>query len=84
MFINRNNIREKKNITFSTRWTKTMDNAINDLSDVMMISKQDLVLITISEYLVGKNKIIDDYREYRNDIKFDLYEKYCLGKSGDD
>lgn len=84
MFINRNNIRENKNITFSTRWTKTMDNAINDLSDVMMISKQDLVLITISEYLVGKNKIIDDYREYRNDIKFDLYEKYCLGKSGDD
>lgn len=37
-------MRKKKNITFSTRWTKTMDNAINDLSDVMMISKQDLVL----------------------------------------
>lgn len=34
-----NNICEKKNITFSTRWMKTMDNAINDLSDVMMISK---------------------------------------------
>lgn len=76
-------MREKKNITFSTRWTKTMDNAINDLSDVMMISKQDLVRIAISEYLVGKNKVIDDYREYRNDIKFDLYEQYCLGKSGD-
>lgn len=76
-------MREKKNITFSTRWTKTMDDAINDLSDVMMISKQDLVRIAISEYLVSKNKIIDDYREYRKDIKFDLYEQYCLGKSGD-
>lgn len=38
-----NKMRKKKNITFSTRWTKTMDNAINDLSDVMMINKQDLV-----------------------------------------
>lgn len=37
---------------------------------------------SISEYLVSKNKIIDDYREYRKDIKFDLYEQYCLGKSG--
>ena len=76
-------MREKKNITFSTRWTKTMDNAINDLSNVMMISKQDLVRIAISEYLVSKNKIIDDYREYRNNIKSDLYEQYYLGKSGD-
>lgn len=75
-------MKEKKSITFSTRWTKTMDNAINDLSDIMMISKQDLVRIAISEYLVGKNKVIDDYREYRNDVKFDLYEQYCLGKSG--
>ena len=49
----------------------------------MMISKQDLVRIAISEYLVSKNKIIDDYIEYRNDIKSDLYEQYYLGKSGD-
>ena len=38
--------------------------------------------MAIWEYLVGKNKIIDDYREYRNNIKFDLYEQYYLGKSG--
>ena len=61
-------MREKKNITFSTRWTKTMDKAINDLSNVMMISKQDLVRIAISEFLVSKNNIIDDYREFRNNI----------------
>ena len=29
-----NDMREKKDITFSTRWTKTMDNALNDLRDV--------------------------------------------------
>ena len=75
-------MREKKNITFSTRWTESMDNAINDLSDSMMISKQDLVRIAISEYLGAKNKVIQDYREYRNEIKFDLYEEYCLGKTG--
>lgn len=53
-----NKMRKKKNITFSTRWTKTMDNAINDLSDVMMISKQDLVLQPYLNIQLAKIKLL--------------------------
>ena len=53
-----NKMRKKKNITFSTRWTKTMDNAINDLSDVMMISKQDLVLQPYMNIQLAKIKLL--------------------------
>lgn len=73
-------MREKKNINFSTRWTESMDNAINDLSEAMMITKQDLVRIALSEYLTKQNSIIKDYREYMQDRQNYIYDDYVLGK----
>lgn len=66
-------MREKKNINFSTRWTESMDNAINDLSEAMMITKQDLVRVALSEYLTKQNSIIKDYREYMQDRQNYIY-----------
>lgn len=73
-------MREKKNINFSTRWTESMDNAINDLSEAMMITKQDLVRIALSEYLTKQNNIIKGYREYMQDRQNYIYDDYVLGK----
>lgn len=72
-------MREKKSINFSTRWTESMDNAINDLSEVMMITKQDLVRIALSEYLTKQNNIIEGYREYMQDRQNYIYDDYVLG-----
>lgn len=72
-------MREKKSINFSTRWTASMDDSINNLSEVMLITKQDLVRIALSEYIRKQDNIIKEYRDYRKNEGDYIYDSYHLG-----
>jgi len=68
--------KEKKSIPFSTRLTESMDMSINELSDVMMLTKHDIVRIALSEYLLKNKHLIDKNIEYKKDekVKYDTFE----------
>ena len=69
--------KEKKSIPFSTRLTESMDMSINELSDVMMLTKHDIVRIALSEYLLKNKYLIDKNIEYKKDEK-DEYDTFEL------
>ena len=70
--------REKKSIPFSTRFTESMDNAIEELSDVKMLTKHDIVRIALSEYLLNNKGLIDKNTEYKKDKSRLRYDDFDL------
>ena len=70
--------KEKKNIQFSTRFTESMDNAIEELSDVKMLTKHDIVRIALSEYLLNNKGLIDKNIEYKKDKSRLRYDDFDL------
>lgn len=54
-----------------------MDKALEELSDVKMLTKHDIVRIAISEYLLNYKALIDKNIEYKKDkskIRYDDFE----------
>lgn len=70
--------KEKKSIPFSTRFTESMDNAIEELSDVKMLTKHDIVRIALSEYLLNNKGLIDKNTEYKKDKSRLRYDDFDL------
>lgn len=69
--------KEKKSVAFSTRFTESMDKALEELSDVKMLTKHDIVRIALSEYLFNNKCLIDKNVEYKKDksrLKYDDYD----------
>lgn len=75
--------KEKKSIPFSTRLTESMDMSINELSDVMMLTKHDIMRIALSEYLLKNKHLIDKSIEYKKDekVKYDAFNLTNIGSS---
>lgn len=69
--------KEKKSIAFSTRLTESMDKALEELSDVKMLTKHDLVRVALSEYLLSNKYLIDSNKEYK-DNKSSRYDSFGL------
>lgn len=72
--------KEKKSVPFSTRWTETMDLRLEELSDVMMLTKQDIVRMALSEFLVKHMELIDSNIQYKKDSNNISYEGFELMK----
>lgn len=72
--------KEKKSVPFSTRWTETMDLRLEELSEVMMLTKQDIVRMALSEFLVKHRELIDSNIEYKEDPNNVRYKEFDLMK----
>lgn len=70
--------KEKKSIPFSTRFTESMDKALEELSDVKMLTKHDIVRIALSEYLLNNKWLIDKNIEYKKDKSRLRYDDFDL------
>lgn len=70
--------KEKKSIAFSTRFTESMDNALEALSDVKMLTKHDIVRIALSEYLLNHKCLIDKNIQYKKDKSKLRYDDFDL------
>lgn len=83
-------VKEKKSVAFSTRFTESMDKALEELSDVKMLTKHDIVRIAISEYLLNSKCLIDKNIEYKKDKNkmryddFDLVTTSCRNSGNND
>lgn len=71
-------VKEKKSVPFSTRLTETMDKRLEELSEVLMLTKHDIVRAAISEFLVRKRELIDSHIEYKNNNPNTRYDTYSL------
>lgn len=71
-------VKEKKSVAFSTRFTESMDKALEELSDVKMLTKHDIVRIAISEYLLNNKCLIDKNIEYKKDKSKIRYDDFDL------
>jgi len=70
--------REKKSIPFSTRFTESMDKSLEELSDVKMLTKHDIVRIALSEYLLNNKWLIDKNIGYKKDKSRLRYDDFDL------
>lgn len=70
--------KEKKSVTFSTRFTESMDKALEELSDVKMLTKHDIVRIALSEYLLDHKWLIDENVKYKKDKSKLRYDDFDL------
>lgn len=69
--------KDKKSVPFSTRWTGSMDMRLEELREVMMLTKQDIVRMAMSEFLVKHRDLIDSSIEYKDNsenIKYKYFE----------
>lgn len=69
--------KEKKSVAFSTRFTESMDKALEELSDVKMLTKHDIVRIALSEYLLNHKWLIDkniDYKKDKSKLRYDDFD----------
>lgn len=71
-------VKEKKSVAFSTRFTESMDKALEELSDVKMLTKHDIVRIALSEYLLNNKCLIDKNIEYKKDKSKTRYDDFDL------
>lgn len=72
--------KDNKSVPFSTRWTGTMDSRLEELREVMMLTKQDIVRMAMSEFLVKHRDLIDSNIEYKEDPETIRYEDLKLIK----
>lgn len=70
--------KEKKSVAFSTRFTESMDKALEELSDVKMLTKHDIVRIALSEYLLDHKWLIDENVKYKKDKSKLRYDDFDL------
>ena len=70
--------KEKKTVSFSTRFTESMDKALEELSDVKMLTKHDIVRIALSEYILNHKWLIDKNIEYKKDKSKLRYDDFDL------
>ena len=70
--------KEKKTVSFSTRFTESMDKALEELSNVKMITKHDIVRIALSEYILNHKWLIDKNIEYKKDKSKLRYDDFDL------
>lgn len=76
--------KERKSVAFSTRFTESMDNALEELSDTKMLTKHDLVRVALSEYLLQNKHLIDANKEYkanRSEIRYDDFDLVTVTSS---
>lgn len=70
--------KEKKSVAFSTRFTESMDKALEELSEVKMLTKHDIVRIALSEYLLDHKWLIDENVKYKKDKSKLRYDDFDL------
>lgn len=70
--------KEKKSVAFSTRFTESMDKALEELSDVKMVTKHDIVRIALAEYLLDHKWLIDENVKYKKDKSKLRYDDFDL------
>lgn len=70
--------KEKKSVAFSTRFTESMDKALEELSDVKMLTKHDIVRIALAEYLLDHKWLIDENVKYKKDKSKLRYDDFDL------
>lgn len=70
--------KEKKSVAFSTRFTESMDKALEELSDVKMLTKHDIVRIALAEYLLDHKWLIDENVKYKRDKSKLRYDDFDL------
>ncbi|MDU7150096.1 MAG: hypothetical protein E6300_16595 [Clostridium sp.] len=76
--------KERKSVAFSTRFTESMDNALEELSDTKMLTKHDLVRVALSEYLLQNKHLIDANKEYKankSEIRYDDFDLVTVTSS---
>ena len=79
--------KENKSVQFSTRFTESMDTALEELSNVKMLTKHDIVRIALSEYLLNHKWLIDKNIEYKKDktkIKYNDFDLITIDISNTD
>ncbi len=77
-------VKERKSVAFSTRFTESMDNALEELSDARMLTKHDLVRVALSEYLLQNKHLIDANKEYKankSEIRYDDFDLVTVTSS---
>lgn len=77
-------VKERKSVAFSTRFTESMDNALEELSDTKMLTKHDLVRVALSEYLLQNKHLIDANKEYKankSEIRYDDFDLVTVTSS---
>ncbi|QAS59623.1 hypothetical protein [Clostridium septicum] len=76
--------KERKSVAFSTRFTESMDNALEELSDTKMLTKHDLVRVALSEYLLQNKHLIDANKKYKankSEIRYDDFDLVTVTSS---
>lgn len=76
--------KERKSVPFSTRWTESMDLRLEEISEVMMLTKQDIVRMALSEFLVKHRELIDsniEYKENPDNIRYEGFELMKIDSS---